>query len=125
MQELIEDEEITEIMINGTQPIFIERNGRIYETDKKFLSKGKLEDVVQQMVAGCNRVVNEATPIVDARLEGWIQSKCGTAAGCAQWTDRYDQKVSEKQDYDGDDDRHRFYRKRSGSNADPGREGKA
>ena len=36
---------------------------------KKFLSKGKLEDVVQQMVAGCNRVVNEATPIVDARLE--------------------------------------------------------
>jgi len=69
LQELIEDEEITEIMINGTQPIFIERNGRIYETDKKFLSRGKLEDVVQQMVAGCNRVVNEATPIVDARLE--------------------------------------------------------
>ena len=69
LQELIEDEEITEIMINGTQPSFIERNGRIYETDKKFLSKGKLEDVVQQMVAGCNRVVNEATPIVDARLE--------------------------------------------------------
>ena len=69
LQELIEDEEITEIMINGTQPIFIERNGRIYETDKKFLSRGKLEDVVQQMVAGCNRVVNEATPIVDASLE--------------------------------------------------------
>lgn len=69
LQELIEDEEITEIMINGTQPIFIERGGKIYETDKKFLSRGKLEDVVQQMVASCNRVVNEATPIVDARLE--------------------------------------------------------
>lgn len=69
LQELIEDEKITEIMINGTQPIFIERDGKIYETDKKFLSRGKLEDVVQQMVAGCNRVVNEATPIVDARLE--------------------------------------------------------
>lgn len=69
LQELIEDEEITEIMINGTQPIFIERGGKIYETDKKFLSRGKLEDVVQQIVAGCNRVVNEATPIVDARLE--------------------------------------------------------
>lgn len=123
LQELIEDEEITEIMINGTQPIFIERNGRIYETDKKFLSKGKLEDVVQQMVAGCNRVVRGNT---DRRCEtgGWIQNKCGTAAGCAQWTDRHDQKVSEKQDYDGDDDRHRLYRKRSGSNADPGREGK-
>lgn len=50
LQELIEDEEITEIMINGTQPIFIERNGRIYETDKKFLSKGKLEDVVRAPV---------------------------------------------------------------------------
>lgn len=69
LQELIEDEEITEIMINGTDPIFIERNGKLYETDKKFVSRGKLEDVVQQMVAGCNRVVNEASPIVDARLE--------------------------------------------------------
>ena len=69
LQELIEDEEITEIMINGTNPIFIERNGKLYETDKKFVSRGKLEDVVQQMVAGCNRVVNEASPIVDARLE--------------------------------------------------------
>ena len=113
LQELIEDEEITEIMINGTQPIFIERNGRIYETDKKFLSKGKLEDVVQQMVAGCR-----------CETGGWLQSKCGAAAGCAQWTDCYDQKVSEKQDYDGDDDRYRLYRKRSGNNADPGREGK-
>ena len=42
LQELIEDEEITEIMINGTQPIFIERNGRIYESDKKFLSRGNV-----------------------------------------------------------------------------------
>lgn len=124
LQELIEDEEITEIMINGTQPIFIERNGRIYETDKKFLSKGKLEDVVQQMVAGCNRVVNEATPIVDARLEDGSRVNVVLPPVALNGPDCYDQKVSEKQDYDGDDDRYRLYRKRSGSNADPGREGK-
>ena len=68
LQELIEDESITEIMINGTENIFIEREGQIFLSDKKFLSRGKLEDVVQQMVAECNRIVNEASPIVDARL---------------------------------------------------------
>lgn len=68
LQELIEDETITEIMINGTDNIFIERDGRITLSDKKFLSRGKLEDVIQQMVADCNRIVNEASPIVDARL---------------------------------------------------------
>lgn len=68
LQELIEDETITEIMINGTENIFIERDGNVLETDKKFLSRGKLEDVIQQMVAECNRIVNEASPIVDARL---------------------------------------------------------
>ena len=68
LQELIEDESITEIMINGTENIFIEREGQIFLSDKKFLSRGNLEDVVQQMVAECNRIVNEASPIVDARL---------------------------------------------------------
>ena len=68
LQELIEDESITEIMINGTENIFIEREGQIFLSDKKFLSRGKLEDVVQQMVAECNRIVNEASPIADARL---------------------------------------------------------
>ena len=68
LQELIEDESITEIMINGTENIFIEREGQIFLSDKKFLSRDKLEDVVQQMVAECNRIVNEASPIVDARL---------------------------------------------------------
>ena len=69
LQELLEDEEITEIMINGTQNIFIEREGRIWELDRRFLSRRKLEDVVQQIVSGANRIVNEASPIVDARLE--------------------------------------------------------
>lgn len=68
LQDFLEDEEITEIMINGTQSIFYEKKGRIFQSEKRFLSKEKLEDVIQQIVAGANRLVNEASPIVDARL---------------------------------------------------------
>lgn len=68
LQELIEDETVTEIMINGIQNIFIEKQGRLYCTDRHFMSREKLEDVIQQIVAGTNRLVNEASPIVDTRL---------------------------------------------------------
>ena len=68
LQEFLEDEDITEIMINGTQNIFFEKDGRIFQSDKRFVSREKLEDVVQQIAAGSNRLVNEASPIVDARL---------------------------------------------------------
>ena len=68
LQELIEDESITEVMINGIQNIFVEKQGRLYLTDRHFLSREKLEDVIQQIVAGTNRLVNEASPIVDTRL---------------------------------------------------------
>lgn len=68
LQELLEDEDITEIMINGTKNIFIEKEGAIIKSDKRFAAKEKLEDVIQQIVAGSNRLVNEASPIVDARL---------------------------------------------------------
>lgn len=68
LQELIEDEDITEVMINGVQNIFVEKQGRLYLTDRHFLSREKLEDVIQQIVAGTNRLVNEASPIVDTRL---------------------------------------------------------
>lgn len=69
LQELVEDESVTEIMVNGTEDIFLERNGRIFKSDKRFLSQSKLEDVIQQIVAGTNRYVNELSPIVDARLK--------------------------------------------------------
>ena len=68
LQELLEDDTISEIMVNGTQNIFIERQGRIEKSQKRFVSRGKLEDIIQQIVAGVNRTVNEASPIVDARL---------------------------------------------------------
>ena len=68
LQEFLEDDEITEIMINGTEYIFYEKNGRLYQLDRRFVSREKLEDVIQQIVSGANRLVNEASPIVDARL---------------------------------------------------------
>lgn len=69
LQELVDDTQITEIMINGPEHIFIEKKGRLSRLEQKFESKEKLEDVIQQIVAACNRVVNEASPMVDARLE--------------------------------------------------------
>lgn len=68
LQIFVEDSSVTEIMINGTDHIFIEQAGRIRELDMGFESMERLQDVIQQIVAGCNRVVNEASPIVDARL---------------------------------------------------------
>lgn len=69
LQELVDDPDVTEIMINGAEHIFIEKKGKLSRLEQKFESKEKLEDVIQQIVAACNRVVNEASPIVDARLE--------------------------------------------------------
>ncbi|WP_081848507.1 CpaF family protein [Clostridium sp. KNHs205] len=68
LQELIEDNQITEIMINGYNNIFIEKAGRVYPIEKHFDSEKKLEDIIQQIVAKTNRIVNEANPIVDTRL---------------------------------------------------------
>ncbi|MDD2401171.1 MAG: CpaF family protein [Clostridia bacterium] len=69
IQPLIDDKSVTEIMINGAEDIFIERNGRINKLEMVFENKGKLEDVIQSIVSKVNRTVNEASPIVDARLQ--------------------------------------------------------
>lgn len=68
LQNFVDDASVTEIMINGTNPIFVEQNGALRELEVRFESVEKLQDVIQKIVAGCNRVVNEASPIVDARL---------------------------------------------------------
>ena len=70
LQELLDDPDVTEIMVNGPQQIFVERAGKLMRHDKGFASAEKLEDVIQRMVASCNRAVNEASPIADARLKG-------------------------------------------------------
>ena len=69
LQELVDDSQITEIMINGPDQIFIEQNGRLMESGLHFDSAEKLQNVIQQIVSDCNRTVNEASPIVDARLQ--------------------------------------------------------
>lgn len=65
---LLEDESITEIMVNGYDRIFVEKNGVIESVPVQFRDSLKYHDVIQQIVAGANRVVNESSPIVDARL---------------------------------------------------------
>lgn len=68
LQELMEDPAVTEIMVNGHRHIYIEKNGQLMRYDKSFSSQERLEDVIQQIVAGCNRVINTGMPLADARL---------------------------------------------------------
>lgn len=68
LQELLEDEAVTEIMINGVDSIFVEKKGNMQKLEKRFYSVERLENIVQQIVAGTNRMVNETNPIADARL---------------------------------------------------------
>jgi len=69
LQNLLEDEEITEIMINSYDNIFVEKRGKLTRTDLCFESIARYEDIVQQIVSGANRMVNQTTPIVDVRLK--------------------------------------------------------
>lgn len=68
MQEILEDDEITEIMVNGYDRIFVEKRGRLYRYNGSFSSVEKLNDIIQTIVAKANKRVNEASPIVDTRL---------------------------------------------------------
>ena len=68
LTEFLEEEDVSEIMVNGFQNIYVERRGSLYKTDKQFESEEKLNSVIQQIVADCNRRINDASPIVDARL---------------------------------------------------------
>ncbi len=69
LQEFLDDGSVTEIMVNGFDRIFLEKEGKLVKSAASFSSREKLEDVIQQIVAKVNRTVNEANPIVDARLE--------------------------------------------------------
>ena len=68
LQELIETDEITEIMINGPDHIFVEKEGQLYETGLTFESVERLEDIAQQIASEGNRIVNESVPILDVRM---------------------------------------------------------
>ena len=69
IEELLEDPTITEIMINGETGIFIEREGRLEPFSGHKISKERLEELVVRITAKSNRIINEATPLTDARLE--------------------------------------------------------
>jgi pilus assembly protein CpaF len=68
LQPLIDDKSITEIMINGPENVFVEKDGRVERAPVRFSSEGKLRDVINHIVARVNRIINEASPICDARL---------------------------------------------------------
>lgn len=69
LQELLEEKGVTEIMVNGTDGIFLEKEGKLRRWEKNFYSKERIFDIIQQMAGACNRVVNESQPIMDARLD--------------------------------------------------------
>lgn len=68
LQDILDDESVTEVMVNGSRRIFIEKDGRITETGLQFENSERLEDIVQQIASTSNRIVNESHPILDARL---------------------------------------------------------
>ncbi|MGN1085317.1 MAG: CpaF family protein, partial [Lachnospiraceae bacterium] len=68
LEELLRDEAVTEIMVNGHRNIFYEKEGKLFLWEKAFSSEERLRDVIQKIAAGANRAVNEASPIADARL---------------------------------------------------------
>lgn len=68
LDSIISDDSITEVMINGYENVFIEKNGKVVKLDKKFESQRKLEDIIQRIVGLAGREVNQANPIVDTRL---------------------------------------------------------
>ena len=68
LEDIMKEEDVTEIMVNGYQRIFVERSGKLYAWEYGFSSEEKYMDVIQQIVGSCNRIVNESSPIVDARL---------------------------------------------------------
>ncbi|TFJ46300.1 pilus assembly protein [Carnobacterium divergens] len=69
LQPLLDDREVSEIMINNHEEIFVEKRGEVFQSDLKFESQEKLEDIIQSIVSKVNRIVNESSPIVDARLK--------------------------------------------------------
>lgn len=69
LQELLEDDTVTEIMVNGYDCIYVERKGKLSKWKKGFLNEERYLDILQQIVASTNRMVNTSSPIVDARLQ--------------------------------------------------------
>ena len=96
LQEFLEDETVTEIMVNGPERIFLEREGRLIKSEKAFSSREKLEDVIQQIVSRVNRTVNEADPIADARLADGSRVNVALRAVALDGPRHHDPQIREK-----------------------------
>ena len=68
LDSILSDDNVTEVMINGPDNIFIEKNGTLTKLNRKFESQRRLEDIIQRIVGLAGREVNQANPIVDTRL---------------------------------------------------------
>ena len=97
LQDLMDDPDITEIMVNGPNDIFIEKDGELYRSPVRFSGEKKLDDVIQKIAAGVNRVVNEVTC-----------QRC-SPAGFPERTDGDHPQVSEGPDHDGASDPARIH----------------
>ena len=80
LQELIDDKDVSEVMVNGAGRVFVERKGRVELWNRRFEGEEQLEDIIQQIVSRVNRTVNVASPIVDARLEDGSRVECRAPA---------------------------------------------
>ena len=98
LQELVDDPTITEIMVNGTEHIFVERQGRVEELEKHFDSVGQLEDLIQQIVSRVNRTANLASP-----TGRWFSCPRSAGTGGVKWSDFNDPEVPGT-DHDGTPD---------------------
>lgn len=90
LQDFLEDDEITEVMINGVQSIFYEKHGKLCEAERHFLSREKLEDVIQQDLWRVQTV--SSMKHTDRRCEaaGRLPSECRACSGCVERTNRND-----------------------------------
>lgn len=68
LQDLVEDDSVTEIMVNGPDNIFVEKEGRLYKSEVSFDSEERLVDIIRRIASNVGRIINESKPIVDARL---------------------------------------------------------
>lgn len=115
LQELLEDPKITEIMVNGTDHIFYEKGGRLFRSERKFMSEERLVDVIQQIVGEANRYVSEASPIVDARLKDGSRVNVVMKPVGGKRTDPYDTNIPGRTIDDEEADRLWKYDRRSGT----------
>ena len=89
LQDVLEDETITEIMVNGPHHIFVEQAGRLYETGLSFEHQTRLENIVQQIASRGNRIVNESNPDFGCPFGRWFPRKYCCAADCTGRTGDY------------------------------------